>query len=173
MDGGLSGYNFVQSSIDNPVSNPGFPKKISGVIGNYMLQDNDDPEAILRLIKPINDTIQERWGGTVFTMLNVTAYDSFIDWYSENLDPGSAGYGVYLRSRLLDRETLEGDQEALKQAIEPTLGNPASGLQAFMLGGEGVRDARPRGGSNSVLPAWRKAHVLTRKPTNTQMYHML
>ena len=165
MDGGLSGYNFVQSGIDNPTPGPGAPGKVSGMTGSYIMQDDDDPEAIPRLIGPIEEAIRERWGGAVVSTLNVSSYDSFLGWYRENLDPGSAGFDVYLRSRLLDREALEGDERALRRALEPTLGDPLSGLQAFMVGGEGVRNARPRGGGNSVLPAWRNAYVHASKST--------
>lgn len=165
MDGGLSGYNFVQSGIDNPTPGPGAPGKVSGMTGSYILQDDDDPEAIPRLIGPIEEAIRERWGGAVASTLNVSSYDSFLGWYRENLDPESAGFDVYLRSRLLDREALEGDERALRRALEPTLGDPLSGLQAFMVGGEGVRDAVPRGGGNSVLPAWRNAYVHASKST--------
>jgi hypothetical protein len=59
---------------------------------------------------------------------------------------------------LLDEATLSGNQTALKEALKGYIGEglTASGT-LYLLGGKGVWDAQPRGGSDAVNPAWRKA----------------
>ncbi|CAH0028356.1 unnamed protein product [Clonostachys rhizophaga] len=164
MDSGLSGYNFFYREMDNPSPAPGIPDKIAGVNGGLILQNSDDPDAVHKIFKPINETLQSRWKGQVLLILNVTTYENFKDWYDASYDKGLAGYSVYLRSRLLGRETLLGDEKPLREALMTAL-DSLTNLQAFMVGGPGVHDAKPRGGGNSVLPVWRNAQIHARKLT--------
>ncbi|KAK5999244.1 VAO-type flavoprotein oxidase [Cladobotryum mycophilum] len=158
MKQGLSGYNLITGGIPNPFPMPGLPKELAGLLGTCILQDVDDPEAANKLFKPINDTIKERWGGKVVFYTNLTQYDSWLGWYNENYDMGQAGGSSFIVSRLLDGETLTGDPKKLTAALKSA--TKASGsMSAFMVAGKGVQDAKPRGGSNAINPAWRKAYV--------------
>lgn len=75
-----------------------------------------------------------------------------------NNGPLTAGYDVLVGSRLLDADSLTKNQTAVIEAFE-TATPPGSSSQVHLVAGHGVRDAVPRGGSDAVNPAWRKALV--------------
>ncbi|KAM0323137.1 hypothetical protein ACHAQA_008987 [Verticillium albo-atrum] len=158
-DAGLSGYFFSSASIPSPVPIPGGPEEVGGLIGITMLQDQE-PDEILKHFRALNETVQQRWPGMTFFFAPETRFDSFIDWYDVYYDQGSAGNSTYLASRLLPKDVIEGDQTALKEALE-TAGGPTGGLSAFLVAGKGVANAKPRGGGDAVHPAWRKAYLHT------------
>ncbi|KAM5342131.1 hypothetical protein ACJ41O_015162 [Fusarium nematophilum] len=157
-DAGMSGYTFVTSRVANPFPIPGAPKEVAGVMGQFIVQDVDDPDYVQNVWKPINETIQKRWSGAVQLIVGIEHYDSFLDWFDLHYDQGTAGNSSYLVSRLLGEEALDGDQAALAKALEPAM-SPSGGMAAFLVAGKGVRDACPRGGSNAVNPGWRKSYV--------------
>ncbi|KAM0283509.1 hypothetical protein ACHAQH_002460 [Verticillium albo-atrum] len=156
-DAGLSGYFFSSARTPSPLPIPGGPKEVGGLIGVTMLQ-NQKPDEMLKLFGALNETLQQRWPGMVFFYAQEQHFDSFIDWYDVYYDQGTAGNSTYLVSRLVPRDVLEGDQDALKDALE-TAGGPTGGLSAFLVAGKGVANAKPRGGGNAVHPAWRKAYL--------------
>lgn len=159
MDSGLSGYTFLSSNMPLPIPLPEMPSEVAGAFGTAILQDVSDPEAMSKLFKPINDTIQEKWPGKVQFIAMIDHYTSFFEWYKENHDAGRGGRNTYVASRLLERDILEEHNHnftaALKRAFEAN-----TRFDIFMVGGKGVKDAQPRGGENAVNPAWRKATVL-------------
>lgn len=148
----------------NPVPAPGLPDRWSGLSGVLSLL-NKGPEAVQEILDPLNNTILERFNGTAFLQtLPVESYDSWLDYYDVNFDNGTAGGGALLVSRLLDEEALTGDHEALKGALQATT-EASEIIHFYLLGGKGIHEAKPRGGSNAVNPGWRKAYVHTRKST--------
>ncbi|KAG5662014.1 hypothetical protein KAF25_004253 [Fusarium avenaceum] len=157
-DAGLSGYTALSPKTPNPDSSPGAPAEVAGIQGIFVAQDVQDPEYIHKLFKPINETLQKRWPGMVqFTASNEN-YSSFLKWYDVYYDTGAAGETNYLVSRLLTKDSLEKDEKALGYAVEQG-SIPSGGMIAHLVAGKGVRDARPRGGSASVNPGWRKSYV--------------
>ncbi|KAL7816041.1 hypothetical protein V8C44DRAFT_307463 [Trichoderma aethiopicum] len=160
MAQGLSGYNLITRDMATPLQLPGAPDRVAGFLGSSVLQDVDSPEAVAALFKPLNDTIRKRWADKVQFYVLPTAYDSFLAWFDNNYDTDPAGGSQYLVSRLLDGEALTGNQQKLKSALEATLASSGT-IAAFMVGGKGVHDAKPRGGSNAVNPAWRNAYLHT------------
>ena len=54
-----------------------------------------------------------------------------------------------------------GEISALKEAIQAAT-EPNGMIDFYLLGGKGVRDAKPRGGSSAVNPGWRKALIHSR-----------
>lgn len=149
-----------------PVPLPGLPEKVAGLMGNTIILDTHDEAKINKIFKPLNETIQKRWPGQVTLLVLTQPYDSFFDWYQTNFDNGQAGGSVYLISRLLDKDTLTKDLDALSDALEPILIDDGW-LGTYMVAGKGVNKARPRGGSNAVHPAWRKAYVHASKYIST------
>ncbi|KAH0497556.1 hypothetical protein TgHK011_004854 [Trichoderma gracile] len=160
MAQGLSGYNLITRDMATPLELPGVPDRVAGILGSSVLQDVESPEAVQELFQPLNDTIRKRWGDKVQFYVLPTAYDSWLAWFSNNYDTDPAGGSQYLVSRLLDGQALTGNQQKLKSALQATL-TPSGTIAAFMVGGKGVHDARPRGGSNAVNPAWRSAYLHT------------
>lgn len=160
MAQGLSGYNLITRDMATPLQLPGAPDRVAGFLGSSVLQDVDSPEAVAALFKPLNDTIRKRWADKAQFYVLPTAYDSFLAWFDNNYDTDPAGESQYLVSRLLDGEALTGNQQKLKSALEATLASSGT-IAAFMVGGKGVHDAKPRGGSNAVNPVWRSAYLHT------------
>jgi len=106
------------------------------------------------IFEPIISFIETTWAGV--TVSSSTAY--YTTRYQAALgshDVSEAGDDLVLGSRLLDAATLTGNFTALKEAIIGFTGTQGSAL--FLLGGKGVADAVPRGGSDAVNPAWRKS----------------
>ncbi|KAH7232093.1 hypothetical protein B0J15DRAFT_539316 [Fusarium solani] len=157
-DAGLSGYTLISPGIENPVPIPGAPKEVAGILGQFIVQDVEDPEYTEKIWKPINETIQKRWSGAVQLLVGKEEYPSFLKWFDVHYDQDTAGNSSYLVSRLLSKEALDGDQDALKRALKSAMG-PSGGMGAFLVAGKGVRDAKPRGGSDAVNPGWRKSYV--------------
>lgn len=95
-----------------------------------------------------------------FSLANVTEWDSFYDWWSSDASTETAGYELVVGSRLLGANALR-DTAALETALKGVLPVSEAGtiMNFYLLGGKGIENAVPRGGSNAVNPAWRKAIV--------------
>ncbi|KID64634.1 FAD-binding, type 2, partial [Metarhizium hybridum] len=158
MDSGLSGYTMIGEDWTTPILIDGRPEKLSGVMGLCILQDQKDLNYAYELFRPINDTVQERWLGKASVTIDLKEYDSFYAWFNDNYDQGKAGFPLYPASRLLDQKSLTENAQALSEALS-SMWKPRKGMLAFLVGGQGVNNAQPQGGSNSVHPAWRSAHV--------------
>lgn len=168
MAQGLSGYNLATKDMTTPIQMPGIPDRIAGFLGTTVLQDVDSPDVVAKIFNPINDTLHERWPNKVQFYTLLTQYDSWLGWFNDNFDPGQAGGSQYIVSRLLDGEALTGNLQKLKSALQAAI-TPSGTIDVFMVGGKGVQEAKPRGGSNAVNPAWRTAFVHARKLFN--LYH--
>lgn len=161
-DAGFSGYTMISPGIENPIPIPGAPKEVAGILGQFIVQDVEDPEYTEKIWKPINETIQKRWPGAVQLLVGKDEYPSFLKWFDVHYDRDTAGNSSYMVSRLLSKEALDGDEDSLKGALKSAL-EPSGGMAAFLVAGKGVRDAKPRGGSDAVNPGWRKSYVHARK----------
>ncbi|KAM0265115.1 hypothetical protein ACHAQJ_000267 [Trichoderma viride] len=162
MEQGISGYNPIAKDMESPFQEPepSIPDRVAGFMGNFILQDVDNHEVITEAFNPINETIQKRWPNKVQFYTTLNEYDSFLGWFDKNYDTNQAGGSEYLVSRLLDKEALTGNPQALKNALQVAISTGSlGGMAAFMVGGKGVQEAEPRGGSNAVNPAWRTAYV--------------
>jgi hypothetical protein len=154
----ISAYTFIFSVIPNPVPGSSLPF-ISGFFGELILQDSFDEAGMTALVAPIVAHINETWPGALAAVLQTfTRYNSFLEWYDAHYDKGTASGDAYIASRLLDVPALTGNLTALSNAIK-TITTFSGAMSALMVSGKGVHDAKPRGGSNAVLPAWRKAIV--------------
>lgn len=160
MEQGVSGYNIITKDMENPIQEPGLPDRIAGLVGSCIMQDIDSSKVITETFNPMNETIQQRWPNKVQFYTIIQQFDSFLGWFDKNYDMNPAGGSTYLVSRLLDGEALTGDSEALKNALQQVLSSGSTGsMAAYMVAGKGVQEAVPRGGSNAVNPAWRKAYI--------------
>jgi hypothetical protein len=90
------------------------------------------------------------------TIVDSQTYPDFWAWWNVNPQGSeSAGGDILLGSRLLDENALSANLTALKEAIK--IAGSSGTLQPYLVAGRGVQNAKPRGGSNAVNPAWRKA----------------
>jgi hypothetical protein len=108
---------------------------------------------------PIITHINEAWGSSIIAFVNMTtSYPNRYQTFLANHDTSHAGSDSVLGSRLIDEAALLGNQTSLKKALKRYI---SEGLTAvgtvYLLGGKGVWDAQPRGESDAVNPAWRKA----------------
>lgn len=164
IDNGVSGLAYAVASMPNPIPRPGGPSEVAGVIGVTAVQDTSDPESLLKIWKPLNETINSRWPGAVQFITRTTPYDSYFDWVQGYFDNSTAGVDSYLGSRLLDKKALTGNLSALAKAIKLGV-EIAGGFTALLVSGKGVHDGPVSGGPNSISPEWRKSYVLASKST--------
>jgi hypothetical protein len=96
----------------------------------------------------------------LISVSNVTEYPTFYDWWSVTNGPYNAGTELVLGSRLLSADALQ-DFAALETAVKGVLtsGTGKGSWNFYLFGGKGNADVVPRGGSDAVNPAWRKAVV--------------
>ncbi|SPO03649.1 related to isoamyl alcohol oxidase [Cephalotrichum gorgonifer] len=159
-DEGVSGSINVMADRPNPAPAPGTPDRISGMVGYLMVQDTTDPNTLLDLWKPVNDTINKRWPGAVKLFVEqITTHDSYRDFIQGFYDEREGGVNQYTTSRLLDNNALTSDPEALSKAARGVAG-VGIGLSVFLVSGKGVHQVDIRGGGNAVNPGWRSSYAL-------------
>ncbi|OIW31030.1 FAD-binding domain-containing protein [Coniochaeta ligniaria NRRL 30616] len=154
-DAGLSGYSYLFNTIPNPLGG-GASGTVSGMIASVVLQDTQDAQAMTALWAPVLAHVSQTWPEMIVDT-NITAFPSFLAWYREHHDTTATGNDTFVGSRLLDEAALTGNLTASADAFRRlSSGGVAT---AYLVSGKGVRDARPRGGGDAVLPAWRRAYV--------------
>jgi hypothetical protein len=140
----------------------GLPKPTleGGIAISPLIEGNYTEHHLDSELEPVFQYIKETWPQVIFQTVK-TQFPSFHSWYLVNNDPTPAGFQGYLGSRLLDRKAVTVNLTASKLAYEASA---EGGLAvAYVLSGKGVWDAKPRGGGNSVCPAWRRAIVYSSK----------
>ena len=158
-DSGIAGYSFFGPNITYPTFG------LSGTGAYYAI-------LYLPAFSPSNTltSLEATWG-SVFSYINTTypgqfeyfyynatTYPNFESWYITNNGPHNAGVEELVGSRLLPAEALSGSATALKTALQGSI-PPQSVGTAYLVVGKGVSNVVPRGGSDAVNPAWRKAVV--------------
>lgn len=113
--------------------------------------------SFLDILTPILSNISAIYPGEFsITLENVTTYDTFYDWWFVSNGPNNAGLDGIVGSRLLGQIALT-NVSAVEAALKGVLAQNL--LQLCLLGGRGLSDVVPRGGSDAVNPAWRNALV--------------
>lgn len=158
LEKGLRGYGFLAVNGTVPVPAPGLPERWTGLAGAFTMVNKESGE-MDTLLKNLNATVLEKFNGTALIGKEpVHEFGSFLDWFDVNFDNGTAGGGAAMVSRLIGEEALTGDSDALVEALKSATSATGS-VSFYPLAGKGVHEAKPRGGSNSVNPGWRKAIV--------------
>ncbi|KAI8948659.1 hypothetical protein F4801DRAFT_441823 [Xylaria longipes] len=139
----VSGYAFFNNNGN---------ESFAGMSGEFMILDTQDVKDMQEIWDPLIAHVKATWPDAVIT-LDVNPYPSFQSWFSIWYDQNPAGYDQYVGSRLLDEKALTVESTTLGQAFKLSSGT------AYLIAGKGVRDAKPRGGSISATPTWRKAIV--------------
>ncbi len=163
-DQGIMTYSLVARNFSGQY---GITSPIDGLLGIFILPvlypDNTTDSLNATLYKMFNQAIA---GSPVpFTpYFSSQLYPDFWAWYSVNNGPLDAGYDQFIGSRLLDKNALMQNLTALAAAFKGA--TPYGGVtSAYLVGGKGVMNAKPRGGSNAVGSAWRKAYVHSGMPS--------
>jgi len=157
---GVTGYTFITENFTAPAGdNSTFD--VAGIVGEFMIIDTQNPADMAKIWQPIFKEVQARWP-TAYAYVNVEPYASFSAWFKKYDDLTAAGYDQYTGSRLLDEKAFTSyNSTYLGQVFKNSGGSP------YLVAGKGVQNAKPRGGSTAVSPAWRKAlaHVGESSPT--------
>lgn len=121
----------------------------------FALYDPTSTDALEELVDPIARHITDAYYPQVLIHNASTSYSTFYEMFVANADQSGAGVDKVVGSRLLPPKSLteDGFQDALIQFLGQ------SGGRLYMVSGKGVWNAEPRGGGNSVNPAWRKALI--------------
>ncbi len=150
---GLTGYMYFFPAFPNPF---GGNSTLAGTLLSMALLDST-PDAATKLFTPVLDHINATWPGVFTFGFLPREYSSFYAFFQENHDTNPAGKNQFIGSRLLDRRALTKNLTANAAAFK-TVALAGAGV-VHLVSGKGVRDAKPRGGGNAVLPAWRKSYV--------------
>ncbi|KAI1360344.1 hypothetical protein F5Y08DRAFT_52124 [Xylaria arbuscula] len=152
MSKDVSGYAFFSKNMSIPDGNGG-TLNYAGMGGEFMILDTQDTSDMEAIWEPIIAHVNATWP-SAFSAISVNPYPSFKSWYDLFYDQGVTGYDEYVGSRLLDEKALTTlDSVDVGQAFKLSEGS------AYLVAGKGVHNAKPRGGSTSVTPTWRKAVV--------------
>lgn len=159
-EAGLMGYHYPIPS-DPTEKNSSLAGKLQGEwIGPEL--SKSEVEALL---EPMNKHIRSgKLGASVMISNSSTSGSHFSQLLVSEFSAQSARKPARLGSRLLDAKALSKPLNELENAFKTAHGK-SQGLQIFNIAGNGAREpvGGIPGGSNAVLPAWRRtyAHVGT------------
>lgn len=152
-DAGVTAYTYEYVNVT--LAEIGFAANV--FIGYFMLPNPSSTTAIADLWAPTKVWLNETYPGQTVTEEYTLSYSDFYDFYIVAASTDTAGADQVIGSWLLPPESLTDNSTALKEALETFMGG--RGAQIHMVSGKGTWDAEPRGGSDAVNTAWRKALV--------------
>lgn len=147
---GVSGYSFISDNYTIPDGNNG-SITAAGIAGEFMILDTQDVNDMQSIWAPITEHINKTWPG-VSAQIDAQPFASFLDWFSLYYDQFTTGVDAYVGSRLLDADSLA-NSTAVGEAFRLSRPSP------YLVAGQGVKNAKPRGGSNAVNPSWRRTII--------------
>jgi hypothetical protein len=164
---GLSCYNAITANgsiTANESTFSGIPSAngttYASFQGDFMLpvlSPENTTSSLTNALTPLLENISSTYPGQfIVSISNVTTSPTFYDWWFKGNKPANAGTNSVIGSRLIGADALH-DTDALETALKGIL--PDSGLAFYLLGGKGLANSVPSGGSNAVNPAWRRAIV--------------
>lgn len=155
----ISGYAYIAHNIISPEMN--ITSTADGFAGAFFLptlHPSNTSASLEKVLRTLFADATAAYPGQFMSTVDVKTFPDFWAWYKDNNGPLDAGHNEVLGSWLIDGETLTGNRTALKEGYRAA--TPSGGLTSvFLVAGKGTRDAKPRGGGNSVNPAWRKAYI--------------
>lgn len=122
----------------------------------FVLPSPNSPTELETVISPTQTYINTTWGHQTNISGAGTTYPNLETVFQLYADASTAGVDKVVGSWLLPPSTLT-NSSALLDPLKTFLDQ--DGGRLYMVSGQGVWDAVPRGGSNAVNPAWRKALV--------------
>lgn len=150
-DAGVSAYTYIARQTNNGNST------ISGYEGLFF-GFNTSINAFSQIFAPIQQYINSTWPGQVLVQAIPTQFPDFHTWWQSNVNPSGVGVNDLIGSRLLDGSALSQPLPVLEQTLRAATPYNAAAI-AHLVSGPRLWSAKPRGGSDSVNPAWRKTYV--------------
>lgn len=158
---GISGYTFINPNFTSAAFNITSPVDAFYESFNLPLLHPENSTALLaKALNDVFNTATAPYPGSFVQSVAPRLWDDFYSFYTVNNGPLNAGFDFIIGSRLLSTESLTDNQTAVIEAFRAAA-PPSSSTEVNLVAGHGVRNAQPRGGSNAVNPAWRKALVHT------------
>jgi hypothetical protein len=154
---GVAGFPFILPDYTNPELN--IPAPVSAFAGNFfmlLLSESNTSETLAPAVTEAFNNATAPYPGQFQSLVIPTTYPDFYSWFKDNNGPLDCGFDGLVGSTLLDEKALPTDLNALKEAIK-TFTPPNSSSAPYLVSGKGAWDAVPRGGGDSLNPAWRKA----------------
>jgi hypothetical protein len=121
----------------------------------FVLPDPVSEATLGDLWAPFWAHVNETYPGQTTTQTTSKVFPNLYSMFLKYADSSSAGVDKVVGSWLLPPEALTGN--GLMDALAGFVGT--SGARLYMVSGRGVWNAEPRGGSNAINPAWRKALI--------------
>ena len=121
----------------------------------FALYDPASTSTLETLLAPFVRHVNNTYANRTTTKATSTVFPSFYSMFLKFADDSGAGVDKVVGSRLLPPKTLTAP--AFSGALKEFLGE--AGGRLYMVSGKGVWNAKPRGGSAAVNPAWRKALI--------------
>ncbi|RMZ84008.1 hypothetical protein DV737_g1349, partial [Chaetothyriales sp. CBS 132003] len=154
-EGGAMGYYYIIPN-DTTETNSSIAGKLSGIFlfpQNTLAAANVIMDPVVHQLENSLPS-QEDNVAVSTTAVHLTDFTTF--WLSN--PPESVGEDGRLGSYLLTNDSLLGNVTTLAKTLE-FVTPPGQYTIGHIVAGPGVRNARIPGGSNAVLPAWRRAYV--------------
>jgi hypothetical protein len=156
-DAGLMGYTSFGPNYSDPSSGINELAVYQGIFILPQFADNDTLASLNALLDITGTYINTTWPGEfIFAEPVNYTFQNFEDFYVYGNGPNNAGIEQLGGSRLLPREVFEGNTTALRIAVQESISPGNLGNAYLVTPPKGIV---PRGGSNAVNPAWRKALV--------------
>jgi hypothetical protein len=134
---------------------------VDGFLGIYILPSlhpENTSESLTAVINKLFNNAIAPYPTQFFTYVTPSSYPDFWAYYKDNNGPSDGGHDQIIGSRLLDKKALTTNLTALKEAYRSAT-PPGTITSPYLVSGRGVHNAKIRGGSNAVNPAWRKAYI--------------
>lgn len=126
-----------------------------------LLHPSNSSQSLAAALNKISSEALGPYPGQFVNSVTTRTYSDFWEFYKDNNGPLGANHDQLLGSRLLDGKAIA-NQTAVKETYK-ALAQDGDIVSLYLVGGKNVWNAKPRGGSNSVHPAWRKAYIHTRR----------
>lgn len=156
VESGFMGYFYV-----TPLQAASQDSSVQGRLYGEWIAPELTLDQVQTLLAPIEDHMKASgWEDPVSIIGQGKEHDDFMKKYAKDSSPEAAGLPIRLGSRLLDKKALSKPLPVLEKVLRgasddlvnwPILGHVIAGLGTKSPKG-GIA-----GGSNAVLPAWRKA----------------
>ena len=147
------GYYYVRPLVDSETD----IKKRGQVQGGFLMPEKSVAEAVA-VMKPLETALNHSaWADKIYMSNFQISIPAFSLHWAKN-PPQDVGYDKRFGSRLLDKVALKTNFVKLRDALRTSTPSPW-GLQGHLVAGPGPRNVLIPGGSNAVLPAWRRAYT--------------
>lgn len=160
-DANVAGFIYIYPNITQTEGS----SPVASFQAIFALPEPLSPTALEDLWAPSWAHVNETYSNiTISTQVSSTIYQDLYDLFLVYQDSQDAGLDKVVGSWLLPPDVLKEDK--MKDALIDFVGE--SGARLYMVSGKGVWDAMPRGGSDAVNPAWRKALIHAGEPFNLE-----